>query len=183
VTNRSVASFAAGHKEGVMRRRTRVLVTISGVVAAGLVATGVVSGQAASARTGHTASARTGHVLVAREKFTKTLVEHLGEKGAAFGDRFLFTSEVRDLKGGMLGIGVGDCFRLSGTSDSDGQYNCVQTYHLAGGDFVSSGFFDFAEKTNRWAVTGGTGRYRGVTGEADFTSLAADTFADTFSFR
>jgi hypothetical protein len=164
-----------------MRRRSRALFTTGGLIAAGLVVTGVVSAQAASARTGHAASTRTGHTLLAREKFTKTVVEHVGEK--SFGDRFVFTSEVRDGKGGMLGLGAGDCFRLSGTSDSDGQYNCLQTYHLTGGDFVATGLFDFAQKVNRWAITGGTGRYRGATGEADFTSLSADTFADTFYFR
>jgi hypothetical protein len=166
-----------------MRRRTRALLTTAGVIAAGALATGVVFGPAASARTGHAASARTGRTLIAHEKFTKTLVEHLGDKGKSFGDRFVFTSEVRDVKGGMLGIGVGDCFQVSGTSDYDGQYNCVQTYHLAGGDFVSTGFFDFAQKTNRWAITGGTGRFRGASGEAEFTSLSADTFADTFRFN
>jgi hypothetical protein len=158
-----------------MHHRTRALLAAAGVIAAGSVATGVVSGQAASARTGHT--------LIAREKFTKTLVQDLGEKGTSFGDRFVFTTEIRDLKGGMLGVGIGDCVLLSGTSDSDGQYNCLQTYHLAGGDFVSSGFFDFAQKINKWAITGGTGRYRAATGEADFTALSADTFADTFRFK
>lgn len=158
-----------------MRRRTRALLTTAGVIAAGLVVTGVVSGQAASARTAHT--------LLAHEKFTKTLTQDLGEKGVSIGDRFVFTTEVRDLKGGLLGTGVGDCVLLSGTSDSDGQYNCLQTYHLAGGDFVSSGYFDYAQKINKWAIVGGTGRYRAATGEADFTTLSADTFADTFRFK
>ena len=158
-----------------MRRRSRALLATAGVIAAGLIVTGVVSGQAASARTAHT--------LTAREKFTKTFTQDVGDKGASIGDRFVFTSEVRDLKGGQLGIGVGDCVLLSGTSDSDGQYNCLQTYHLAGGDFMTSGIFDFAQKINKWAIIGGTGRYRAATGEADFTTLTADTFADTFRFK
>jgi len=158
-----------------MRRRTRALLATAGVAAAGLVATGVVSGQAASARTAHT--------LMANEKFTKTVMQDVGEKGVSMGDRFVFTSEVRDLKGGQLGLGVGDCVRLSGTSDSDGQFNCLQTYHLAGGDFMTSGIFDYAQKINKWAIMGGTGRYRAATGEADFTTLTTDTFADTFRFR
>src|SRR5882724_9409703 len=159
-----------------MRSRTRALLATAGVAAAaGVVATGVISGQAASAHTGHT--------LIAHEKFTKTFMQDVGEKGVSMGDRLVFTSEVRDLKGGQLGIGVGDCVRLSGTSDSDGQYNCLQTYHLAGGDFMTSGIFDFAQKINKWAIMGGTGRYRAATGEADFTTLTTDTFADTFRFR
>jgi hypothetical protein len=158
-----------------MRRRTRALLATAGVAAAGLVATGVVSGQAASARTGHT--------LMAHEKFTKTFMQDVGEKGVSMGDRYVFTSEVRDVKGGQLGVGVGDCVLLSGTSDSDGQYNCLQTYHLAGGDFMTSGIFDFAQKINKWAIMGGTGRYRAATGEADFTTLTADSFADTFRFK
>ena len=158
-----------------MRRRTRALLATAGVAAAGLVATGGVSGQAASARTAHT--------LMANEKFTKTVMQDVGEKGVSMGDRFVFTSEVRDLKGGQLGLGVGDCVRLSGTSDSDGQFNCLQTYHLAGGDFMTSGIFDYAQKINKWAIMGGTGRYRAATGEADFTTLTNDTFADTFRFR
>jgi hypothetical protein len=158
-----------------MRRRTRALLATVGVTAATLVATGVVFGQPASAHTPHT--------LLAREKFTKTFQQDVGEKGMSIGDRFTFTSEVRDLKGALLGIGAGDCVLLSGTSESDGQYNCVQTYHLAGGDFVTSGFFDFAQKINKWAIVGGTGRYRAATGQADFTTLSADTFADTFRIK
>jgi len=158
-----------------MRRRTRALLATAGVTAAGLVATGVVSGQGASAHTGRT--------LIGREKFTKTFMQDVGEKGVSMGDRLVFTTEIRDLKGGQLGIGVGDCVLLSGTSDSDGQYNCLQTYHLVGGDFMASGIFDFAQKINKWAIMGGTGRYRAATGEADFTTLSADTFADTFRFR
>src|SRR5712692_6228708 len=148
-----------------MRSRTRAL-----LAAAGLVATGVVSGQAASARTGHT--------LIAHEKFTKTFMQDVGEKGVSMGDRLVFTTEVRDLKGGQLGIGVGDCVLLSGTSDSDGQYNCLQTYHLVGGDFMTSGICDSAQKSNKGARLGGTGCYRAASGEADFTTLTADTFAD-----
>jgi len=138
-----------------MRRRTRALFVTAGVTAAGLIAAGVVSAQAASARTAHT--------LTAREKFTKTFMQDVGDKGVC--------------------IGFGDCVLLSGTSDSDGQYNCLQTYHLAGGDFTTSGFFDFAQKVNKWAIIGGTGRYRAASGEADFTTLSADSFADTFRFR
>ncbi len=158
-----------------MRRRTRALLATAGVAAAGLIATGVLSGQAASAHTVHT--------LIAREKFTKTFMQDVGEKGVSMGDRLVFTTEVRNLKGGQLGIGVGDCVLLSGTSDSDGQYNCLQTYHLAGGDFITGGIFDFKQKINKWAIMGGTGRYRAATGEADFTTLSADTFADTFRFK
>jgi len=158
-----------------MRRRSRALLATAGVTAAGLIAAGVVSGPAASARTAHS--------LIAHEKFTKTFMQDVGDKGVSMGDRLVFTTEVRDLKGGQLGIGVGDCVRLSGTSDSDGQYNCLQTYRLAGGDFVTSGIYDFAQKINKWAIIGGTGRYRAATGEADFTTLSADTFADTFRFR
>src|SRR5256714_15284165 len=131
-----------------MRRRTGDQFATAGVLAAGLIATVVVSGQAASAQSAHT--------LTTREKFTKTFTQDVGDKGVSIGDRLVFTTEVRDLKGGQLGIGVGDCVLLSGTSDSDGQYSCLQTYHLAGGDFTTSGFFDFAQKVNKWAIIGGT---------------------------
>jgi hypothetical protein len=158
-----------------MRRRTRALFATAGVIAVGLVATGVFSGQAASAHTAHT--------LVAREKFTKTAQQDFGDKGTSIGDRYVFTSEIRDPRGAMLGTGFGDCVLIGGTTDADGQYNCVQTYHLAGGDFVTSGFFDFAQKVNKWAIIGGTGRYRAATGQADFTTLSGDTFADTFRIK
>src|SRR2546423_6661951 len=158
-----------------MHRRTRALLATAGLTATGLVATGVVSGQAASARTGHT--------LIAQEKFTKTFTQDVGEKGVSMGDRLVFTTEIRNLKGGPLGIGVGDCVLLSGTSESDGQYNCLQTYHLTGGDFVASGIFDFAQKINKWAIIGGTGRYRGATGEGGFPALTPDTLAATFPFQ
>ena len=148
-----------------------------GVATAGLLAAGLVGGQ-------EVASASTDRTLTAHETFTTTVAQDFGAKGLTPGDRLVFKTEVRDLKGRKLGIGTGDCVLLSGTSDASALYNCLETYRLSANDHVmTSGVFDGAPKINKWAIIGGTGRYRGATGQVDFTQPdAAGTFVDTFRF-
>jgi hypothetical protein len=145
------------------------------VTTAGLVTTALIAGQG-------TASAGTGHTLLVHEKFTRTSTQDIGKKGVSMGDRLVFATEVRDLKGRKLGIGAGDCVVFGGTTDTDAQYNCTESYRLDGDRLFVGGIFAFSSKVNKWVIMGGTGRYRGASGEVDFTTLAPDTFSDTFRF-
>jgi len=72
---------------------------------------------------------------------------------------------------------------MTGSSGTNGLFNCLQSYRFADGDFVVSGIFDFeTKKANKWPITGGTGKYRGATGEADFITQKDGSFDDTFHF-
>ena len=155
-----------------MSRRSTIAVLAA---AGGALAVAVVVGQP------H-ASAGTPGTLKVKESVTSFATHDLGAKGVSVGDRFAFKTLLRDGKGATLGIGGADCMRVSGTSDNKGLLNCVETFRLPGGDVVASGLYDLAAKTNRWPIVGGTGRYRGASGQIDFVTVNATTFADTFRF-
>jgi len=129
------------------------------------------------------ASAGSAHTLKVIETFTGTVPKDAGTKGVPVGDRLTYTTELKDLKGVKLGIVIGECDHVTGSTGTDGLYNCLETIRLHGGDFVTSGIFDFESTgTQRIAITGGTGKYRGATGAEDLTTQKDGSFADTFHF-
>lgn len=155
--------------------RTRTLLATAGLAVAGFLAVAVVAGQGV-------ASAGTGHTMILTEKFTHTVTQDIDPKGVSMGDRLEYTTDVRNREGRKVGLGVGDCVQLSGTSEADALYNCIATFRLGRDHIMSSGIWDLTRKTNKWAIMGGTGRYRGASGEIDFTAPTADSFVDTFRF-
>ena len=143
---------------------------------AGLLAGAVLAGQ-------QSASARTaGSTLKVKESFTGTNAQDVGKKGLSLGDHLAFASVVKDGTGARLGVGAGDCVLFAGTTETNAKYHCEQSYTLEGGQLLVGGQFTFAKKENTWAIMGGTGKYRGSSGEVDFKTLNATTFADTFKF-
>lgn len=153
------------------RRRCTVAIAAVTVVVAG----GLALGQSV-------ASAGTARTLRLTEVVASTSFDDLGAKGTSIGDRLAFKTALKDGTGKQVGFGAADCLRVSGTSDANGLAQCLETFHVRGGDVVASGIYNFAAKSNHWAIVGGTGRYRGASGQVDFTTQNATTFADTFRF-
>jgi hypothetical protein len=151
--------------------RTAVLVPVS-LATVGLTAA-LVAGQPL-------ASAGSDHTLRAHEKFTKLQFIPVPGKDHAFGEHAAFTTVVTKANGGKIGIGIGDCVRLTGSSQTEGIMHCTQTYHLTNGDIFVGGLYDLAGKTTTWAVLGGTGDYRGATGTEEFTTDDFQNFEDVF---
>lgn len=63
----------------------------------------------------------------------------------------------------------------------------VQDHHpepfkLKGGQIFAGGVFDMASERNFWVIMGGTGEYKGATGELDATTTSADTFEEVSRF-
>lgn len=129
------------------------------------------------------ASAGTAHTLKAIETFTGTVPKDAGTKGVPVGDRLTYTTELKDLKGVKLGVVIGECTHVTGSTGTDGLYNCLETIRLHGGDVVTTGIFSF-ESTGiqHFSITGGTEKYRGATGDEDLTTQKDGSFADTFHF-
>lgn len=115
---------------------------------------------------------------------TKTEATDMGPKGVGIGDRLAYTVAFSEAgnKGKKLGTGYGECVRLTGSSDAAGVLHCSETIRLKGGDLYVGGIYAPGAKSNTWTITGGTGRYRGSTGEEFFRTLDATSFAAEIRF-
>ena len=89
-------------------------------------------------------------------------------KGDTLGDRFIYSGDLFDRKGGkFLGRVGGDCETMS--TGAHGETVCTGNFTLPGGQIITQGLFDTAGlfgggKTLPWAITGGTGIYRNAHG-------------------
>lgn len=152
-----------------MRNRRIVL---GAVAAVGLIAAGSTVAHAGSSDL---------DTIRGTEKFTKTKVVDLGKKGISVGDRLEFASVLR--KGDKkLADSGGSCVVVGGSNDDNARYHCTQSYQFPGGQVTVGGLFSFADKKCEWAITGGSGKYRGASGQATFEFTDASTFNDTFEF-
>lgn len=93
----------------------------------------------------------------------------LGAPGPSAGDAQVFVDEVRR-NGRLVGSSSGVC-TLTSMSETRFVASCATTLSFSdGSSLVTQGVFDENPQVGptgfRWAVTGGTGKYRGVSGEA-----------------
>jgi allene oxide cyclase-like protein len=92
----------------------------------------------------------------------------LGETGESAGDRFIFSGDLFDQKGGKnVGRFGGNCETLS-TGDG-GLSLCTASFLLADGQIITQGVFDTAAafgggETVPFPITGGTGSYHDARG-------------------
>lgn len=155
--------------------RSRVLLSAVGVAATASLVTTVVLVAAPSA------SAVGQHRIAVTEKDNFTS-QDLGRKGLSVGDHLVYSAVLRK-SGKKVGGGGGDCVLLSGTTDKTALYHCLGTYRFGAATLTAQGFFDTGSNgEQRWAITGGTGRYAGAHGVYEFKALSADTFAGVFQF-
>jgi len=140
---------------------------------------------ATSAITGKAFASSAGH----QQGGTFTVVEHAdtdttadtGPTGDSPGDVLTFANPIFDATNSrQVGTDNGSCIRTAvGVS-----YECSWTTSLPGGSIMVSGpFLDAGDST--LAVTGGTGRYRAVSGEMRLHARDAvgSSYAFTFSLR
>jgi hypothetical protein len=92
----------------------------------------------------------------------------LGAKGPSPGDRFIWSGDLYDRKGGkQLGRTGGICETIGTAPHNDSL--CTASFFLPGGQIITQGLFGtralFGGKTVRWAaITGGTGIFRNAHG-------------------
>lgn len=116
------------------------------------------------------------------EKILRIAAEDTGKKGLTLGDRFTFTGDLRTAKGRQLADSGGECTLLFGRTEATAQYRCTQVYRFGDSQVFTGGILDAAQKTGAFSILGGTGTYRGATGELRFTKLNADTYGLAFRF-
>jgi hypothetical protein len=90
----------------------------------------------------------------------------LGAKGDSPGDRFIWSGNLFDKKGGkQLGRVGGNCETMSVKPD---ETVCTGNFVFPGGELIAQGMADtsdlFGGKRVQWAVIGGTGAYRNARG-------------------
>ena len=109
-----------------------------------------------------------GRTLRFYEHDTQQAQLDLGDKGDSPGDRFVFSGDLFDRKGGRnVGRAAGDCESVS-TGAAHAESLCVASFTLSGGEIVGQGVSNTAElfggKTVTFAITGGRGIFRNVHG-------------------
>lgn len=151
--------------------RTSIVVGIGAVV----LATSAVAGGALASSPGHHQSPQ--RFTVVEHAVTDTTAD-TGPAGDSLGDVLAFANPIFDASNTReIGSDNGSCIRTAvGVS-----YECSWTTSLPGGSIVVSGpFLDAGDST--LAVTGGTGAYRGASGQMRLHARDAAGSAYDFTF-
>src|SRR4051794_16766923 len=162
-----------------MRRRT-ISMRTSIVVGVGavVIATSAITGGALASSPGHHQTAK--RFTVVEHAISDTTAD-TGPAGDSVGDVLAFANPVFDASNTrQVGTDNGSCIRTAvGAS-----YECSWTTSLPGGSIVVSGPFQDAGDSTL-AVTGGTGKYRGASGEMRLHArdAAGSSYDFTFSLR
>ncbi len=140
-----------------------------------MVATSVFAGSAMASPPGQQ---RHGTFTVVERALTDTTAD-TGPVGDSVGDVLAFANPIFNARNThKIGTDNGSCIRTAvGVS-----YECTWTTSLPGGSIVVSGpFLDAGDST--LAVTGGTGAYRGASGQMRLHARDAAGSAFDFTFR
>ena len=139
----------------------RKLTMLSGAAAATVLATTFLTVRPADSALGRT--------LRFYEHDTQQTRLDLGEKGESAGDRFIYSGNLFNRKGGKnIGRVAGYCENVS-TGSEHAESICTANFVLAGGQISAEGLFNTADvfggKTVVFPITGGSGIYRNVHGQ------------------
>ncbi len=151
--------------------RTSIVVGIGAVV----VATTALTGAALASSPGHH---QPSHRFTVVEHADTDTTADTGPAGDSLGDVLAFANPIFDAGNTrQIGTDNGSCIRTAvGVS-----YECTWTTSLPGGSIAVTGpFLDAGDST--LAVTGGTGAYRGVSGEMRLHARDAAGSAFDFTF-
>jgi hypothetical protein len=152
--------------------RTLALAATLAVVTGGAVTT------SAAAPAASASSTRTLEFVVHFRPFDQNFVD-VGAPGLSIGDASVFRDQLLDAKGRTVGEEAGTCL-VTDVVATGVQTLCNGGVVLRGGQIEFQGVATNAPRKTL-AVVGGTGRYRGVTGEAVLVENGDDTGTLTLS--
>jgi hypothetical protein len=164
-----------------------VLVLTTGSALLATAATTVVPAAIAAARGPQASSVSrsfTIYTTVKQADFTDQ-----GTPGFSLGDQDIFTDDVLTRKGGKkIGLDGGVCTAVRIASPAyTGTLQCQITYSLPGGEIMTQSLVHIARGVlngrHREAITGGTGRYDGASGQTMVNVLSASVATDHFMLK
>ena len=100
----------------------------------------------------------------------------VGRKGPSVGDRYVFSENLFSEKGTRIGRLAASCEinfvkRNSKGRPTDALMQCLGTFRLTDGQITVQGATWWSDKKIRLAITGGTGRYDGSSGNVEITDV------------
>ena len=115
--------------------------------------------------------------IVVIEHATTDAVIDLGDEGDSVGDSLVFSNEVYDSNdASVVGSDQGSCVRTK-----KGQaWECTFTVSLADGSITVPGPFYDDGSDSSLAITGGTGKYSGATGEMTLSANGEEEYQFAF---
>ena len=148
-----------------MRSTRSVHAAIAAIVAVGI----LVIGAAPAAAGGKHGKGKGETLRVVATDYSRQLID-VGAPGSSIGDYFVFF-ETLSVRGREVGIGAGQCVTVEGVPPyTTFTAQCVATLDLARGQITLQGLVEFQGEGEMSpftvAITGGTGAYRGASGEA-----------------
>src|SRR3954471_7681309 len=162
----------------------RKLRSSAGIVSAIVVLAGASTAQATSGHKGHGFSTL---VLWATETQSESL--DLGDPGTTLGDRDVFTDDVSRTRGGrVIGFDGGECTSVRIDEPTYSQTRqCIVTLSLPRGQLTAQGLYtatgDELPAPFTFAITGGTGKYIGATGQVRVRLFADGTARYRLTWR
>jgi hypothetical protein len=154
-------------------------------VIAALVAV-VVAGIGAGLASGSDGSDGTGRTFTVFSKTVQFAAIDLGDKGPSLGDQFVFSDDLFTEKGGAnAGFDGGVCtvVRRDEAAKTD-TVQCAVTFSLRGGQIATQALLTLTNGnftgTQTGPVTGGSGEFRGASGEVSATFFSNDEADITF---
>jgi allene oxide cyclase len=101
--------------------------------------------------------------------------------GSSAGDRVAFDNPLYDRSNTKeLGSSRGECVQVG---ESQTVYHCLAVFVLPEGQITTQGIADFANAPATVAITGGSGEYQKVTGQAIFSEINPTTDGLTIELK
>lgn len=117
-------------------------------------------------------------VTIADARSSPARLTDAGAPGDSPGDVLTFDQPLLDPAGAEIGINSGSCIRTR----SAHSFQCQWTLSFGDGSIQVAGR-EFDQGTSVIAITGGTGRYRGIRGEMTSVKNADGRFTQTLRYR
>jgi hypothetical protein len=104
-----------------------------------------------------------------------SILQDFDHDGMGFGDHTLFRGSLTRPGGRRIGTQYGDCTFFSEGFEDGGRWLCHYLLDLAHGQITAEGLDPRGISDTIFSITGGTGDYRGASGQARFVDSESQT--------
>jgi hypothetical protein len=104
-----------------------------------------------------------------------SILQDFDHDGMGFGDHTVFRGALTRPGGRRIGTEYGDCTFFSEGFEDGGRWLCHDLLDLPHGQIIAQGLDPRGLSDTIFSITGGTGDYRGATGQAEFVDSESQT--------